>query len=570
MSDRTAALSVGSRPERDPFRYPSGTTVRFGVLVLSAVSLGVPAISERVASLPGFLRGEFAGTATRNHQVHDCYARLYQNGEEDPSAFAACGVVSPVPLWVFAVALAGFVVVVLAVYWLIPVLRVRRRGYVAIPYADLRAELDGLREMAGVGHEIRWLIDPANPRPEALAFGRIGRRYIMLSAGVVALRSRQPAAFRTIVLHELAHLRNRDVDLAYLAIAVWRVTMPIAALEVFGSVFAPLVYSSNPGQLIAGSVGAVQTILLIVMVPILRNGLLRTRELYADARVRLWTSSDEVDDFFSTHAAAAPRGRRRRRALSTHPDLGVRRAALRDDSRLFQVRIAEAFATGLVFGIFYTQIIRISDFRPNSEETTWSFVAVRVVAVLLVGVWSIAALRALQTSPADRRGSAMIPSAVGLGLGWSLGAGVLNLDVAWNLYNVRFGVLGLCCWVLASVGLAIVGSRYVHSVIRTWFHPGDDSRPRGAWLGPAAIALGLVLVVSGVLAPHSISELATISFAYAFPGHAVIYLLEGPIFVLCNLLVVWITWRSVALGAAAWVVLLIVNSRRARRARALR
>lgn len=571
MSDRTPVASVGSRPERDPFRFPSGTTVRFGVLVLSAVSLGVPAISQRLASLPALLRDEYVGLATRNHAVHDCYARGYQNPEGGSGALAACGETSTVPLWTFAVALTAFVVAVLAVYWLMPAVRVRRRGYVAIPYADLRGELDRLREVAGVGHEIRWLIDPANPRPEALAFGRIGRRYIMLGAGVVALRAQRPAAFRTIVLHELAHLRNRDVDLAYLAIAVWRVTVPIAALEAFGSVFGPLAYSSNPGQLIAGSVGAIQTVLLILTVPLLRSGLLRTRELYADARVRIWTSSDEVDDFFSTHAAAAPPGRRRRRRtlLSTHPDLRVRRAALRDDYRLFRVRFAEAFVTGLVFGIFYTQIIRVSDLRPNSEGAIWSFLAVRVVAVLLVGVWSIAALRSLQASPADRRGSAMVPSAVGLGLGWALGAGVLNLDVAWNLYNVRFGLIGLCCWIMASVGLAVVGSRYVHSVIRTWFHPDDHARPRGAWLGPAAIAVGLVLVVSGVLAPHSLSELATITFAYAFPGHAVIYLLEGPIFVLCNLLAVWITWRSVLLGLVAWVALLIVNFRRAARARAL-
>ncbi|MFD7072570.1 M48 family metalloprotease [Nocardioides sp. NPDC059952] len=563
MSDRASADSVGSRPERDPFRYPSGTTVRFGVLVLSAVSLGVPAISHRLASLPVLLRGEFVALATRNHQIHDCHARLYQNGEGDSGAFAACGEASTVPLWAFGVALTGFVVAVLAVYWLMPAIRVRRRGYVAIPYADLRDELDRLRAVAGVGHEIHWLIDPADPRPGALAFGRVGRRYIMLSGGAVALLAQRPAAFRTIVLHELAHLRNRDVDLAYLAIAVWRVTVPIAVLEAFESVSGPLLYSSNPGQFIAGSVGAIQTALLILTVPLLRNGLLRTRELYADARVRIWTSNDEVDDFFSTHAAAGPGSRRRRTALSTHPDLGVRRAALWDDSRLFQVRFAEALVTGLVFGIFYTQIVRVSDLRPNSEATTWSFIAVRVIAVLLVGVWSIAALRALQVSPADQRGRAMVRSAVGLGLGWSLGAGVLNLDIAWNLYNVKFGAIGLCCWILASVGFAVVGSRYVHSAIRTWFHPDDDVRSRGAWLGRSAIALGLVLVVSGVLAPHSISELATITFAYAFPGHSVFYLLEGPIFVLCNLFVVWLTWRSVALGLAAWFVLLIVKTVRA-------
>ncbi|MFK0258318.1 M48 family metalloprotease [Streptomyces sp. NPDC090445] len=49
-----------------------------------------------------------------------------------------------------------------------------------------------------------------------LTFGRAGKRYVMLSRGLITLHRTDPEALRAIVLHELAHLRNRDVDIAYL------------------------------------------------------------------------------------------------------------------------------------------------------------------------------------------------------------------------------------------------------------------------------------------------------------------------------------------------------------------
>src|SRR5262249_38985388 len=85
---------------------------------------------------------------------------------------------------------------------------------------ELVAELAGLSRLAGLAREPVFLLGP-RPRVGGQAFGRVGRRYVRLNAGLTACHTTDPALFRAVVLHELAHLRNRDVDQAYLARAIW-------------------------------------------------------------------------------------------------------------------------------------------------------------------------------------------------------------------------------------------------------------------------------------------------------------------------------------------------------------
>lgn len=69
---------------------------------------------------------------------------------------------------------------------------------------------------------MRFVLDILNPAVDGLAFGRAGRRYIMLSRGLADLHDREPALFRAVVLHELAHIRNRDLDLTAFTLGLWR------------------------------------------------------------------------------------------------------------------------------------------------------------------------------------------------------------------------------------------------------------------------------------------------------------------------------------------------------------
>ena len=49
---------------------------------------------------------------------------------------------------------------------------------------------------------------------------------------------KKPADFDAVILHELAHIKNRDIDQAYLALAIWRAfvvaaLLPLAVLLIF-------------------------------------------------------------------------------------------------------------------------------------------------------------------------------------------------------------------------------------------------------------------------------------------------------------------------------------------------
>ncbi|MEU8352867.1 M48 family metalloprotease, partial [Streptomyces sp. NPDC048845] len=190
---------------------------------------------------------------------------------------------------------AGFWLLVFLVYWLLPVRRIRRRRYV--PLGDdlpgLQQTLRALRRKAGA-ERVNWLAQPLDPRVSALAFGRWRRRYIVLSGGLLALRGRRPETFEAVVLHELAHIRNRDVDISFLTIAAGRVGLPALVLAVPAGVGWPLLWGIGTGSLAAGIALSLQALSLLVVVPLSRRAVLRSREFYADARAQRWSTSPDA------------------------------------------------------------------------------------------------------------------------------------------------------------------------------------------------------------------------------------------------------------------------------------
>ena len=144
--------------------------------------------------------------------------------------------------------------------------------------ADLVRRLEGVRQRAGTVPVV-WLLQPLNVRLSAFAFGRPGRRFVAVSGGAAVAAVRKPAAFEAVILHELAHIKNRDIDQAYLALAIWRAfvvaaLLPLAVLLILSGV------RGEPQQ----QIWRVAVMALIVYA--LRNAILRSREFDADARAR--------------------------------------------------------------------------------------------------------------------------------------------------------------------------------------------------------------------------------------------------------------------------------------------
>jgi Zn-dependent protease with chaperone function len=203
------------------------------------------------------------------------------------------------------------------------------------------SRLEQLRQQAGSG-PVSWLLQPSNHRMSAFAFGRFRRRFVAVSGGAAVTAARQPAAFEAVILHELAHIRNKDVNQTYLAIAIWRAFVLAALLPLAGLLTLSHVPISAPRVLWRVAV-------LALTVYLLRNSVLRSREFGADARVREF----DPDTSLGAVLAGLPprRGRRIWHLGWSHPSGQARAAALVDPEPLYRCGFWDGLAIGLVAAI---------------------------------------------------------------------------------------------------------------------------------------------------------------------------------------------------------------------------
>nr|WP_240942506.1 M48 family metalloprotease [Planosporangium thailandense] len=326
----------------------------------------------------------------------------------------------------WALAGLGVLLVVAAVLYLLAPWWTRRRGRL-IPvtredFPDLYAELTALVATAGLRRTPIFVIDAAAGTPGGLAFGRLGRYTVRLNAGLVPVLSTEPATFRAVVLHELAHIRNRDVDLAYAAVALWRAFIAVAMVPLVVVLLDPPILTdpwaapwSWPGYGSGLLVDGGRTVAFAAVVYLSRNAVLRSRELYADARA-------------AAHAAGALRrilskaaGEARWRArIAAHPLRLVRLRAIDDPLLVVRPCFAELFGAGLTTAIAadaltsYAYLALPHTGDPADRVSSW------LVAPVATGLLAAAAWRAAVASAPHHRLS-VVPAALGFGLGWLCG-----------------------------------------------------------------------------------------------------------------------------------------------------
>ncbi|MBP0450804.1 M48 family metalloprotease [Kitasatospora sp. RG8] len=367
-------------------------------------------------------------------------------------------------------ATACLLLAVACVYVCLPKWRSRRRGYrptAGMP--ELTAYLEDVVRGTDVRARVSFLFEPLDAGVSALAFGRVGQRRIVLSGGLVKLFADDRGAFRTVVLHELAHIRNRDVDVTFLTLIVWRMTGPPLLAMALISLTGAVTIDERP--VVATILAfAVEVLVLAVLVTLLRNAVLRSRELHADARVVQWEgSAAPVRRLFAEFGlASVPATARRPAALRVHPSLAERDAALDDGRVLFPTGFWDMCAVGAAAEFLY-EFLRLGPIGGGTRTgVVTDTVAAVAVATLLVGAAGTVLWQASGAAPGG------VPPALvrkaGLGLGAGLGvsrllapAGVFNLatlDGRGAEIAVPYAVLlCLCGWGIA---------RWLALVARTW------------------------------------------------------------------------------------------------------
>ncbi|MEE1800511.1 M56 family metallopeptidase [Streptomyces sp. JV176] len=424
-----------ARSRIDERAMGAGTTVRFALLVALLLAAGgammLPAVnslhsSDRVGcqlalGIDPDRSGDMASAVNALSQAvpyEACMARY----APPPAQWQIFG--WPVLLSAAAVLL----------FTLLPVLKARRRRAVPLESVDKDGELKlllaELAETAGLARLPRVVVDRASVTTGAVVFGRNRRPVVCLYGGLLACRATDPERFRAVLLHEFAHIANRDITVTYGTVALWRVFLALVLVPYLvwesTQVRGVLRWGTWSTDAPALTRGLLLPVLTVALVHLARSDVLRSREVYADLAAVRWGANPRGWDA----TTRAPEGGRLRRALGalrehwgTHPRWEERRDALADPAPLFGARALPVFLTGAAASMVNFHLLTYL-----STYNMYSLWRVQLVALapaaLVAGVigtalWRTVAYAVLTGDP--------VPSGVrtGLWLGAGLGAGGL-------------------------------------------------------------------------------------------------------------------------------------------------
>ncbi|WP_030264997.1 M48 family metalloprotease [Streptomyces violens] len=451
-----AATGHLTPPRVDERSMPSGTALRFVLLVVLIV---VSSASMMILTLGA---GPDPGSsAPRTGSKDGCVlaaggdpSRLGEVAPQaDTSAYRECmdryGPKDTTLWWPSEVWPVLMVIVAAVLMWAIPAWKARRGRVVPLEAVDgdgsVRGALTELAATAGLERAPQVVVDPAAASAGAVVFGSNRRPVLCLHGGLLVRARTDPEGFRAVLLHEFAHIRNGDVTLTYLTVALWRaflgvVLLPYVALMLGLSVWmglfalglrAPLSPEKMVGidstwPLMARLLGLAGV--LVLLVHLARADVLRSREIHADLTAVRWGAAPH---HWAAHAvghgaAAAPRGAvRRLRAsfaelLRTHPRWDLRRDALADPAELFGVRALPMFLTGVTVPVINAQVwfyAAGAHSIPLLTKAFWVVTAALVAGVAGVALWRAAAHAVLTM----RREPTGVRAGLWLGVGMTAG-----------------------------------------------------------------------------------------------------------------------------------------------------
>ncbi|MGW7443678.1 M48 family metallopeptidase [Kitasatospora sp. NPDC054795] len=414
------------RPRIDERVLGAGTGPRFVVLLLLMLTAGGAMILEVVRVLAD---GDESGCslAAGVDPADGSYWKtsLSISGQVTASRFCL-SLWAPAPPWWQVAAWPLLLLVVAALLFAaLPHWKARRSRVIPLaavdPDGELLALLTELCTATGVAPTPRVVVDPAAASVSAVVFGRTRRPVVCLHGGLLAVRRRDPERFRAVLLHELAHIANRDVTLTYLTVALWRVFLALVLLPYvlcLGYVIYGVVADGRVPQLDRAVALAV---VMVVLLYLARSDALRSREIYADLAAVRWGA-----DPHGWSVSAAPSGSAVRRLLDafldlwrTHPRWGLRQGALVDPAPLFRTSVLPLFLIGTVPVLAVQQVLRqIAPYRVNFTNNLMTLLVI-VPGALVTGVIVVALWRAVVYSVLT---GTRVPSGAWAG-GW-LGAGM--------------------------------------------------------------------------------------------------------------------------------------------------
>lgn len=243
---------------------------------------------------------------------------------------------------------------------------------------------------SSIGKQPTLIYQPFDRSESAFTFGTKQKFYIAISGGLIITFRKSLNKFKSIFLHEIGHLANRDVEKTYLAAAASRSLSFILPISL-GILVIPNLYY-RLGMLYNGIVEgydltyiisrmnldqwglmvgglAIYFLFFWLFTFLLRNQLVRYREFYADARVVEWEDSPE--DIIKTLEESGGKQHSKFEMLTKfHPNIKDRIKVLKNNFPLF----APSLLIPYVIGFFYNEIeMRLSFLK--TIISSWEFMS---------------------------------------------------------------------------------------------------------------------------------------------------------------------------------------------------
>jgi Zn-dependent protease with chaperone function len=470
-------VDAGAEPRPNALALPSPTSSQFAVFIAALLTAGT-----------------FVGSWVHNVVVGDqwyrtvsrCYAPSLGGGGGFDRQVAAeqgalrCSASAERRLAVVEIAGVGAVAVLaVALLAVAPAVLERRRrlrppGERLAPAAQ---RLDALAGEAGLTRPPALMLGPATQR-DAFSYGLPGRYRIALPPAV-AVRWRDASLFDPLVRHELAHVRHRDVALAWLARVSWYALAFLLAVPIVGALV------EGDASLLPSYVW--RAALLGVTAQVVASALLRSRELSAD----LWAARAGGGEAPVAGVLARARdvGARApwRRALARHPSPAERLAVLERPERSAAVGFADGFAPAFLAGLSLPVLASIvrTLLTGNTQSSAYGSVAAVVLAApVLAGSVGLGLGRAVLLERVA--GGTVRPALPALGVAAGLIAGQLA-----SLANTGAGGLSDIApplWLAGMAALGFGGTLLAAGFAEVWADAAPAlPGPRAAWIGLVAV-----------------------------------------------------------------------------------
>lgn len=360
----------------------------------------------------GLVRGMIPTAGSSNSALKACWARYLPNLD-----------------WVPFAAILILAIAATALYLALPWWKTRRarllEASVVVPGGGLERDLADLKCEVGIKQHVRFRVAPAALTSGAVVFGTRLKPVVCLNAGLLVTRVRDRERFRTVVLHELAHIKNRDIAITYATVALWRVFVVLVLIpSAITSVYQLVAADEPPPSQTFTSLNGYQlilTALIAMMMYLVRADILRTRELYADVTADSWGKQAPAESAGTGAPAGVRKGARIAAALASpwrnHPSWTARQAVLESRVALFTIRALPTFATGFVVDLAYnmTEMATAQVLQSSAVQLTAQLAAAALIVISIgLAVW-----RAMAYALAEGQ---QAPS--GWATGWWLGAGI--------------------------------------------------------------------------------------------------------------------------------------------------